>query len=145
MIRRDISDPLWHAEVAALATLVAGRGRIVDESYDPVHFGNRIVDLVYDRRRLRMVRDRGQLLTDIGDGHDWHSLETVVAFVKGLAPLAAYDVVVDHDIASVVADNWDGIDRSLDDPRLDAYETAVGQIFFDRLRRRAEEHPVAAE
>lgn len=146
VMRRDISDEQWRSEVAALQLVVAGCGEIVSESYDAIHFGNRVLDAVYKGYRLRIVRDRGQLLTDIGDGKEWHSLENLLAFACGFAPDRTRDVVADQHIASTIAKNWDGIARALTDPRFETYETATEQAFFDRLHAQVDQnHRVAAE
>lgn len=65
--------------------------RILDSRYDAEAFGNAVVVLAGDGLRVRVTRDRGQLLVDLSpaDRYDWVDDQIVLQFVGGEAEAAS--------------------------------------------------------
>ena len=101
----------------------AAQPRVLSSTYDAKAFGNAVVELAGDHLRIRVVRDRSQLLVDLSPPHrfDWFDLHIVLHFVgaddeaETLAhgewrELAASADAIDRHFARIVAafhpSNW---------------------------------------
>lgn len=67
-----------------LADILARRGFAIErEVHDEMAFGNMLVEAVSPPIRVRISRDRGQVLADISysAGNDWHAVDHLIEFV----------------------------------------------------------------
>ena len=79
------SDPQFERDaLAAFAFIAAPPGpRVVHSRYDPGSFGNAVVELESDALRVRVTRDRGQLLVDLAPraGGEWFDEAIILQLV----------------------------------------------------------------
>jgi len=81
------------------------RFRIVQDSYAPEAFGNCVVVLNGPQFRLRLVRDRGQILADLApliDPEKWWNLVFLLEVIHGKMPEPEFGLVA---VAYRVRDN----------------------------------------
>ena len=79
--------------VAQFAFISDETPRIIASSYDSHVFGNAVVELAGSVIRLRVTRDRGQLLVDLSpvDRRDWFDEDIVLHFVGADADAVALE------------------------------------------------------
>ena len=81
----SLTDPQFERDaLTAFAFVAMPPGpRISDSSYDPDSFGNAVIELDGDAVRIRVTRDRGQLLVDLAPpaSGEWFDEEVVLQLV----------------------------------------------------------------
>jgi hypothetical protein len=66
---------------AAIRPLLDGGWYVVEDRYEPQHFGNGRIVLCTERLplRLRFTSDRGQLFVEVARGPGWYALDEILA------------------------------------------------------------------
>jgi hypothetical protein len=129
------SDPAFQEAVLAALTFV-GPLRVLYSDYDPQSFGNAQIGLEGEKLRLRVTRDRSQILIDLSPREvaaEWFDEDVVVELVAGRMAaerLENFERPL-HDAAETLRSHWPAI--------LDRFRGAAWSETRLRLRALQEE------
>ena len=127
-------SPLGEQIVSELPWLCRDLGfTMTYDSYEPKSFGDCLVILASERLRLRLVKDRGQILMDVAtpaQPEAWHNLFFVLeALGREVTP--AFDLGT---VGSLLKGNYDEILVALG-PKLTETERELARLTQERMAR----------
>lgn len=143
----DARDQAFEKEVqAAFAFVSHGRlPSVVRSTYDPDAFGNAVVELEGEQLRVRVVRDRSQILVDLAPlGHDEWFDEGVILESLGASPstkltLDSSSSAIGRHLAAI-ARNFDSVNWEATRKELTARRARRGEKFREHLIALAQGH-----
>ena len=140
-----MSDFLQSVTEAFKSLLSSGFLSVESSGYDAQAFGNAIVVLAGQNFRIRMVRDRSDVLADAASRlspDDWFPLQRVVRAVGGSSP-PAEGLLTPQQAAEIVERYFTDLDRGLGSGHIDRTRTTLAELerfalkrLMDRVKRR---------
>lgn len=142
-----MSDFLQAVTEAFESLLTRGLLNIESSDYDAQAFGNAVVILTGRNLRIRVIRDRGEILADAassGYPDDWFPLERVVNAV-GVPSPPPEGLITLEQAAEIVERYFTDLDSGFGSSRIDHTKTVLAELerfalkrFMDQVRSNKE-------
>ena len=139
-----MSDFLQSVTEAFRSMLSRGLLNVESSDYDAEAFGNASVTLAGQNLRIRIVRDRGDILAEAASRlrpEDWYPLQRVILAV-GVSPAPAEGLLTPQQAAEIVERHFPDLDRGLASGHFDHTRTALAELerfamkrLMDRVKR----------
>lgn len=139
-----MSDFMQSVTEAFRSLLSRGLLNVESSGYDAQAFGNAFVTLAGQNLRVRMIRDRGDILAEAASSlrpDDWFPLQRVVRAV-GVASAPAEGLLTPQQAADMVERYFPELDRGFGRGHIDHTRTALAELerfatkrLMDRVKR----------
>ena len=142
------SDFLVRVTSAFNNLLVRGALKLESSLYDPKAFGNAAVTLVGKNFKIRLIRDRGDMIADAAsaaDPENWFPLERVLSAI-GISPAPLEGLLPPEQAAELVESYLNDLERDFDQSHIEQTRRALRQIkrfALKRLLDKAREHHIS--
>ena len=114
------------------SAFVAQKAGVVARREHEETFGKLLLESHIDGYRVRLIRDRGGIVVEIGDEHRWHSVRNLLGLYDGEDPTVLSKKP--EPAVEVALNRWNDLVRVISTPALATYEHMIGQAVMKRLK-----------